>query len=181
MFVPGLAMLPLAPSIGSMVDVAKVLSLIVLGEKREHLHRIFGFASSSLTCDNALGFMFTMATTSFLVLGLRSAQGLIEDVEVTGVTNNENSVPKTVAAPKKPFTESTMKFLAQGTALTGALSVAATRSGNKFSTPLRTVFMFFGTVATYVFGARLPSGKTLLGKCLFPWLFIRLLTSPFTH
>lgn len=137
MFVPGLAMLPLAPSIGSMVDVAKVLSLVVLG------------------------FVFTMATTSFLVLGLRSAQGLIEDVEVTEITNNKkNTASGTVAAPKKPFADSTMKLLAQGTALTGALSVAATRSGNKLSTPLRTVFMFFGTVATYVFGARLPSEFT---------------------
>jgi len=101
-----------------------------------------------------------MASTSFLVLGLRSAQGLIEDAEVTEVANTKKNVAsEAVAAPKKPFADSTMKLLAQGTALTGAVSVAATRSGNKFSTPLRTVFMFFGTVATYVFGARLPSGK----------------------
>ncbi|KAL7528086.1 hypothetical protein ACHAXR_004160 [Thalassiosira sp. AJA248-18] len=131
MFVPGLAMLPLAPSIGSSVDVLKVLLAITLG------------------------FGFTMSTTTFLVLAMRTAQGLVEaKVEETAVAT-EASAPK-----PKPFTEETYKFLLQGTVLTGAISMAATRKGSAYATPLRTVFMFLGTLFTYVFGARLPSGFT---------------------
>lgn len=38
--------------------------------------------------------------------------------------------------------------------------MAASKKNYEYATPLRTVFMFFGTVFTYVFGARLPSGFT---------------------
>jgi putative effector of murein hydrolase len=137
MFVPGLAMLPLAPSIGSAVDVVKVLSMIVIG------------------------FGFTMSTTAFLVLGMRTAQGLVEEKVEEPVNNKKKAVTaEAPPPPPKPFSDETYKFLLQGTALTGAISVAATRQSSSYATPLRTLFMFFGTVLTYVFGARLPSGFT---------------------
>jgi putative effector of murein hydrolase len=140
MFVPGLAMLPLAPSIGSPLDALKVISMIVLG------------------------FGFTMATTSYLVLAMRTAQGLVEEKvdEAPAPARGRKAVaaPATAAAPAKPFTEDTFKFLLQGTIVTGAISVAATRQSNEYATPLRTIFMFFGTVLTYVYGARLPSSFT---------------------
>ncbi|KAL3782734.1 hypothetical protein ACHAW5_006730 [Stephanodiscus triporus] len=135
MFVPGLAMLPLAPSIGSAVDVLKVLSLIIVG------------------------FGFTMASTAFLVLGMRTVQGRIG----TNPTVNDKGKAATTAAsspPPKPFTEETLKFLLKGTVLTGAVSMAASRQKSSYATPLRTVFMFFGTVLTYVFGARFPPAIT---------------------
>lgn len=131
MFVPGLAMLPLAPSIGSAGDIIKVLAMIVLG------------------------FSFTMSTTAYLVLGMRTAQGLVEAKVEEPVVAAEASSPR-----PKPFTEETYKFLLQGTLLTGAVSMAATRQNNSYATPLRSLFMFVGTVFTYVFGARLPSGFT---------------------
>ena len=138
MFVPGLAMLPLAPSIGSAGDVVKVLSMITVG------------------------FGFTMTTTALLVLAMRSAQGLVEDkVEEPVKNNNKKAVATEAPAPKpKAFSEETYNFLLQGTVLTGAISMAATKKGNAYATPIRTLFMFFGTVFTYVFGARLPSGFT---------------------
>ena len=139
MFVPGLAMLPLAPSIGSPLDALKVLSMIVVG------------------------FGFTLASTGYLVLAMRSAQGLVEEksVEPAPPARGRNApVVAAPAVPKKPFTEETFKFLVKGSVLTGAISVAATRQGSEYETPLRTIAMFFGTVLTYVFGARLPSGFT---------------------
>lgn len=138
MFVPGLAMLPLAPSIGSAVDVLKVLTVVVLG------------------------FGFTMSTTTYLVLALRTAQGLVEEkVEEQG-KNNKKQVMSTgpPPPPPKPFTEETYNFLLQSTVITGAISMAATLKNYEYATPLRTIFMFFGTVFTYVFGARLPSAFT---------------------
>ena len=131
MFVPGLAMLPLAPSIGSAVDILKVLSLIVVG------------------------FAFTMASTAYLVLGIRTVQGRID---ANPTVNNKGTTATTAASspPPKPFTEETLKFLLKGTVLTGAVSMAASRQHSSHATPLRTVFMFFGTVLMYVFGARFP-------------------------
>eukprot|EP00571_Detonula_confervacea_P015746 CAMPEP_0172297556 /NCGR_PEP_ID=MMETSP1058-20130122/529_1 /TAXON_ID=83371 /ORGANISM="Detonula confervacea, Strain CCMP 353" /LENGTH=518 /DNA_ID=CAMNT_0013006721 /DNA_START=38 /DNA_END=1594 /DNA_ORIENTATION=+ len=133
MFVPGLAMLPLAPSIGSPLDAFKVLSMIVLG------------------------FGFTMGTTGYLVLAMRKAQGLVEDKVEDPVDTVTTEAP---SPPSKPFTEETFKFLLQGTVLTGAISMAATRKNSSYATPIRTVFMFIGTLFTYIFGARLPSGFT---------------------
>ena len=137
MFVPGLAMLPLAPSIGSPVDVLKVLSMIVLG------------------------FTFTISSTGGLVLAMRKAQGLVVDTVVAPEPKKRGAAPAVAAAPPaKPFTEATSNFLLQATVLTGAISMAASRANNDYATPIRTVFMFFGTLFTYVFGARLPSSFT---------------------
>jgi putative effector of murein hydrolase len=137
MFVPGLAMLPLAPSIGSALDVIKVISLIVVG------------------------FGFTMATTGYLVLAMRSAQGLVvESTPEPPVGKRGNAAPAAAAPPSKPFTQETYNFLMQATVVTGAISMAASRQKYEYATSLRTLFMFFGTVFTYVLGARLPATFT---------------------
>ena len=135
MFVPGLAMLPLAPSIGSPVDVLKVLSMIVLG------------------------FTFTMASTGYLVLAMRTAQGLVVE-KVPEPVKKKGNAPAPPSVPAKPFTEETYNFLLQATLVSGAISMALSRQNNEYATPIRTIFMFFGTVFTYVFGARLPSSFT---------------------
>ena len=137
MFVPGLAMLPLAPSIGSPLDVLKVLSMIVLG------------------------FTFTMASTGYLVLAMRTAQGLVVEKKAEPVNKRRGRTPVALsAAPSKPFTQETYNFLLQATVVSGAISMAASRQHSDYATPIRTIFMFFGTVFTYVFGARLPSSFT---------------------
>jgi len=90
---------------------------------------------------------------------MRTAQGLVEEkVEEPVVAV---AVAEEAPAPKpKAFSEETYKFLLQGSILTGAISMAATKKGSEYATPLRTIFMLFGTVFTYVFGARLPAGFT---------------------
>lgn len=134
MFVPGLAMLPLAPAVGSAADVFKVLSMVVVG------------------------FGFTLTSTTYLVLAMRTAQGLVEKkVEAPAKSTVATEAP---SPPPKLYTGETLTLLLQATALTGAVSVAATRQKNSYAVPLRTIFMFFGTLLTYVFGARLPSGFT---------------------
>jgi len=60
-FVPGLAMLPLAPSMGSALEVFKVLGVVVIG------------------------FFFSLFSTSFLVLALRKLQG----AEIVSSTTTE--------------------------------------------------------------------------------------------
>ena len=159
MFVPGLAMLPLAPSIGSSLDLLKVLSLIVVG------------------------FGFTMSTTSYLVLGIRSAQGLVKakEVEPPMNTRKRNVAVTTVAPsspPPKPFTEETFNFFLRGTVLSGAISMAASRRNSSYATPLSTVFMMFGTVFSYVFGARLPTTFT---KIVHPLVTATAGTLALTH
>ena len=165
MFVPGLAMLPLAPSIGGIIDGIKILSVIVLG------------------------FGFTMISTAYLVLCIRTLQGRATSIpvgsgstgatttttkkktfglnrSVVGVVKSSSSSP---SPSSRPFTRETLNFFSGGTILFGIISMIASsrtttttqrRYNPVYSTPLRTIFMFFGTVFAYVFGARLPPGIT---------------------
>jgi putative effector of murein hydrolase len=154
MFVPGLAMLPLAPSIGSIVDGIKILSVIVLG------------------------FGFTMSSTSYLVLGIRTLQGrvvsgggsvtTIPEKKKFGLLTKSSALvgpPSSISSPpSKPFTQETLHFFFKGTIIFGISSmIASSRTqqiNSVYTTPLRTIFMFFGTVLSYVYGARLPSSIT---------------------
>jgi putative effector of murein hydrolase len=161
MFVPGLAMLPLAPSIGSVIDGIKILSVIVLG------------------------FGFTMISTSYLVLGIRTLQGRVgsggssvttttasynipdEKKKKFGLLTKSSAIVGTPSPlprpPTKPFTQETLHFFFKGTIIFGMISMIASRSqqsNSVYTTPLRTIFMFFGTVLSYVYGARLPSSIT---------------------
>ena len=158
MFVPGLAMLPLAPSIGGIIDGIKILSVIVLG------------------------FGFTMISTAYLVLCIRTLQGRATSIPVgsgstTGATTKKKTfglnrsavgvVKSSSPSPSsKPFTRETLNFFSGGTILFGIISMIASRTTTQrqynsvYAAPLRTIFMFFGTVFAYVFGARLPPGIT---------------------
>lgn len=70
----------------------------------------------------------------------------------------KNAVAPNKSAPPKPYSQEILNNLVKASIVTGAISVAATRSDNEFATPLQTIFLFCSTVAAYVFGARLPSG-----------------------
>lgn len=140
-FVPGLALLPLAPSIGSSMEIVKVLSVVIIG------------------------WFFTLLTTTYAVLGLRSAQGVLDPAaDIEPIDKRRKSSSKKEAfpapAPVKAFSDETMDFLTKGFVIFAALSVAATRLENEFAVPLRTIFLLFTTVGSYVFGARLPSAFT---------------------
>jgi len=126
-FVPGLAMIPLAPSMGSSFEVVKVLGVVVLG------------------------FYFSAFTAAFSVLALRKYQGLVTEPSIPTI------VEETASAPVKPFSPELVAFLLKGLCLSGAVSIGASRADNQFATPLQTIFMAFTTFAGYVWGARLPS------------------------
>jgi len=129
-FVPGLAMIPLAPSMGSGFEVVKVLAVVVLG------------------------FYFSAFTAAYSVLALRKYQGLVTEPSTPTI------VEETTPAPVKPFSPELVTFLIKGLCLSGAFSIGASRADNQFATPLRTIFMAFTTFAGYVWGARLSSSFT---------------------
>jgi len=129
-FVPGLAMLPNAPSMGSAVEILKVLAVVVLG------------------------FYYSAATTAYAVLALRKMQGAVTSAAVSSDTSDASG-----PAPL-PFSAELVDALFKGLVLTGALSVGAIRTGNDFANLLRTIFMTITTFYGYVWGARLPVAFT---------------------
>lgn len=143
-FVPGLAMLPLAPSVGSGLEIAKVL--LVTG----------------------LGLVYTMYTVGYTVLFLRKMGGKIAPPEPAAQTSKKKG---TVAAgpPPKPFSEETMSFLYKSSAALGIASLLTqkTMSDAAWGTTLRTAFFYMATFASYVRCARLPAAFT---KAVHPLL-----------
>jgi putative effector of murein hydrolase len=123
MFVPGLAMLPFAPSVGSGLDVFKVVAVALLG------------------------FLFSISSVGFSVMFLRKAAGNLVNVPIA------NKATTSAAPPAKPYRDETLNMLLQASLLTGAVSIAATRLGNEYAKPLNTLFMLCSTVASYVWGA----------------------------
>lgn len=152
-FVPGLAMIPLAPSMGSNLEVVKVLGVVVVG------------------------FYFSLFTGAFSVLALRKCQGLVVEPSTLSPTEQEQEVK---AAPVKPYSQELVNFLLQGVGVFGALSIGASRVENQFATPLRTIFMAFTTFAGYVWGARLPSSFTAIVHPLIMSTIAVLLTTKLT-
>lgn len=128
-FIPGLSMLPLAPSMGSSFEVIKVISVVIIG------------------------FLFTMFSTGFAVLSVRQMQGLI--VAPPASETDETAV---VFAPPKPYSAELVQTLTTGFVLSAAASIGASRLSNKFAAPLRTVFFIITAFLSYVWGARLPNG-----------------------
>eukprot|EP00521_Asterionellopsis_glacialis_P006249 CAMPEP_0195284222 /NCGR_PEP_ID=MMETSP0707-20130614/2492_1 /TAXON_ID=33640 /ORGANISM="Asterionellopsis glacialis, Strain CCMP134" /LENGTH=512 /DNA_ID=CAMNT_0040343539 /DNA_START=3 /DNA_END=1541 /DNA_ORIENTATION=+ len=130
-FVPGLAMLPLAPSLGSPIEIAKILAIVIFG------------------------FIYSLASCGFAVLGLRIAMGQATTSESAPVT-----AATPTSAPPKPYSEQTLDFLVKGTVLMGAISIGSTKIGFEYARPLQTIYLLFATVASFVWGARLPSSIT---------------------
>lgn len=144
-FVPGLALLPLAPSMGSPLEILKVFLVVVVG------------------------FYYSCATTAYAVLGLRKWQG----------TATVSEVPqKSSGAAALPFSPELVDFLSKGLALSGAISIAASKMNNEYATILRTIFMTFATFFGYVWGARLPSAFT---KIVHPLVISTAVTHVFTQ
>lgn len=130
-FVPGLAMLPLAPSVGSGFEVAKVLSVVILG------------------------FVYSLVTVAFPVMFLRGTQKTA--IPVKSATPPRRAKAPAPSVPPKAFADETMSGLIKGTVATGALSLAATKMNNEFATPMQSIFLCVATFTSYVWGARLPA------------------------
>mmetsp|Transcript_11520 Transcript_11520/g.25826 ORF Transcript_11520/g.25826 Transcript_11520/m.25826 type:complete len:526 (-) Transcript_11520:57-1634(-) len=136
-FVPSLVTLPLAQSLGNGVELAKVAAVIVGG------------------------FFFTLFTTAGSVLAVRKLQGSTGSVSQSSVeeVTQEKQTPSP-SPPAKAFSDSTSIGLAALAATSGALAVVATRAGSSIANPLQSAYMLFTTLASFVFGARLPKKFT---------------------
>ncbi|CAJ1950455.1 unnamed protein product [Cylindrotheca closterium] len=132
-FVPGLAMLPLAPSVGSGFEVAKVLAVVIIG------------------------WAYSISTVTYPVLFLRLSQGASNKKAAPAPVKKLKKKTAPAAAPVKPFADETLSGLLKGSVATAILSFAATKMGNDLATPLQSIFLGISTFATYVWAARLPS------------------------
>mmetsp|Transcript_9947 Transcript_9947/g.13296 ORF Transcript_9947/g.13296 Transcript_9947/m.13296 type:complete len:513 (-) Transcript_9947:123-1661(-) len=133
-FVPSLVTLPLAPSMGSATELAKIAAVIIGG------------------------FYFTLFSTAFSVLGIRKLQGKNTSDEA----NIESAVASSAAPSPAPkaFSDATFNTLAALAAGSGIATTIAARTGSALSTHLNSAFLFFTTLSTFVFGARLPKKFT---------------------
>lgn len=149
-FVPGLAMLPLAPSIGTALDHILVLTVVVLG------------------------FYYTSSTVAYAVLSMRKSI-ISEQVAPAPPPTKKGETP---TKAKKPFLDSTLNTLLKISSISGVVSIAATRSSYKHAATLQTIFHFSSTLAAYVWGALLPSGFTkfvhpLVTGTVLTWVLIQ--------
>jgi len=101
----------------------------------------------------ALGFVYTMALTTYAVVGLRKAQGQLVPLKV-GASKKSSAKP----AATKSYTDGDVKFFLKGSLILGAASVFATKTDNPYAGPIQTLFLFFASVAAFVWSANLPTG-----------------------
>ena len=116
-----------------------------------------------------VGFYYSCATTAYAVLGLRKWEGSATVSEVP---------KKTSGTAALPFSPELVDFLSKGLALTGAISIAASKMNNEYANLLRTIFMTFATFFGYVWGARLPAAFT---KIVHPLIISTAVTHVFTQ
>mmetsp|Transcript_7519 Transcript_7519/g.10187 ORF Transcript_7519/g.10187 Transcript_7519/m.10187 type:complete len:534 (-) Transcript_7519:232-1833(-) len=135
MFVPGLALLPLAPSVGSAMEIVKCGLVLVLG------------------------FFFSLLSATYASLGIRYAQGAIEPASEEEEKPADTAAAP-AAAPANPYTEKMLKFLSTGFVISAAISLGATMTDHSLATPLQTIFFSFTTFGAFVWGARLPKSFT---------------------
>ena len=130
-FVPSLVTLPLAQSMGSAGELAKIAAVVVGG------------------------FFFTLLTTAGSVVGVRK---LMHDEESAAVPEVKAVAPdsSTVAAEPAPkaFSDETFNALALFTGITGIAAIASR------STPVSGLFLLGATLQSFVFGARLDKKIT---------------------
>jgi len=131
-FVPSLVTLPLAQSMGSAAEIAKVATVVVLG------------------------FLFTLLTTSWSVMGVRKILGSKQKLSqypflvplTVSAEDKPNAVPNT-----PPFSSKTLQALFSVAAVSGFI---ATRTSLVLANPANSLFMLTATLASFVFGARFP-------------------------
>jgi len=157
-FVPGLAMLPLAPSVGSGLEVAKVLLVTIIG------------------------FVYTLYSVAYSVLFLRKLEGKVDPtITATLETQKDKKGSATVeSSPPKPFGDATMDLLLKTSIITGIANFVTQKSSlsdASWATSLQTLFFLAATFANYVSAARLPSAFTkavhpLLTSTVMTWVLL---------
>lgn len=141
-FVPGLAMFPLAPSIGSRTEIAKSFGVV------------------------ALGLVYSLFTVTFSVLTIRKMGGvanvaLVAETTPTKKVFKRNSKNSATMPVLKSFSPETLKFLSTGSVVLYVACVAAVRMNvGSIATPLQTLAIIFSGLAGFVWAARMPSKIT---------------------
>ncbi|KAL9189248.1 hypothetical protein ACHAXT_011738 [Thalassiosira profunda] len=138
-FVPSLITLPLAGGLGNAVEILKVVSVIIGG------------------------FFFTLFTTAWSVLGIRKVMG----GESNGADANASadivaSTTPVTNPPPKAFGKTLFRTLKALAGISGISAVALTKisPASPGINPLRSCFLLFTTLSTFVFGANLPKSFT---------------------
>ena len=153
-FVPGLVMLPLAPSVGNSFEVGQNRGCFVGRRCRQYL-----------TCDPqkakvllvvVLGFFYTISTTTYAVLGAMKATGKTIAGAPAPLKGNNKKKTAAAPAPAKPFSDDLMALCLKTMAATSLVSLVA-HGRTDYATPLQTLFLAATTVTSYVWGARLPT------------------------
>jgi len=140
-FVPSLITLPLASGLGNAWEVLKVFSVIIGG------------------------FLFTLFTTAWSVLGIRK---LMSDESSSTTEEKVSEIVATTTPvtnpPPKPFSKSLFRTLKALAGISGASAIALTKTSpaSQWINPLRSLFLLFTTLSTFVFGANLPKSFTKL-------------------
>jgi putative effector of murein hydrolase len=104
----------------------------------------------------AAGFVFTILSTAFSVMAVRKAQGTL----VTSIAAPSANRSAKASASTKPFSDKDLDICSKATLLFGSVALLANLSNSRLEKPMRTLFMLFGTFASYIWGARLPSAFT---------------------
>lgn len=123
-FVPGLAMLPLAPKIEGSLEIVKVLSVILIG------------------------FFFTTATTGLSTLAIRKIQGKVEESEATAPTSTG---PPPKAYPDELQSKLGLGSLTFG--ILSIVLAKLNKFDDAVTNPIRTLFMLCTTFYTFVLGS----------------------------
>lgn len=113
------------------------------------------------------GFLFTLFTTSWSVLGIRKLVGEggtdTSESEEAVVTPASSSTTGT-NPPPKPFGKTLFRTLQSLAWITGASTVAVAKKSpaSEWIAPLRSAFLLSTTLSSFVFGANLPKSFTKL-------------------
>ena len=134
------------------------------------------------------GFLFTLLTTVWSVLGIRK---LTKDGNTNTSTSDADKVSGVIASnspvtnqPPKAFSKTLFRTLKALAWITGASTVALTKNSpaSQWINPLQSSFLFFITLSSFVFGSNLPKSFTkavhpLVTTTGLTWVAAKVLTS----
>jgi len=135
------------------------------------------------------GFLFTLFTTAWSVLGIRklmndgsSSTDTTEEAATSSVA--ASAAPVTTTPPPKPFGNTLFLTLKSIAWITGISTVTLTKKSpaSQWIAPLRSLFLLSATLSSFVFGANLPKSFTkavhpLVTCTTLTWCAAKLLAS----
>jgi len=152
-FVPGLAMLPLAPKVEGSLEIAKVLSVILTG------------------------FFFTTSTTGLSTLAIRKLQGTAEESDNAPVA----AAPTSTTPAPKAYPDDLQVKLGIGSLVFGSLSILLTKLDSIDATianTIQTIFMLCTSFFAFVLGSnQSASFKKVIHPTLFSTFCVWIVTA----